>query len=184
MPTPFPGNIIPQAAIESDLDRHRRSGSAAEFRRRRVRWPATSSTSPASSRTRIKATSVSIRIISSAQQLLRPFLDQCEFETGRRATSRVSSAAALPRSTTARRAVISDVHIFTPALVNEFRFGYVRHNGSIFGTGQDGVGFRRAKQRGAVPGAAARVSRASPSIIRASFPALRNSPAGAAAIPI
>src|SRR5437899_146116 len=41
----------------------------------------------------------------------------------------------------AAQAVLSDIHIFTPALVNEFRFGYVRHNGSIFGTGQDGVGF-------------------------------------------
>jgi hypothetical protein len=39
------------------------------------------------------------------------------------------------------QAVLSDVHIFTPSLVNEFRFGYVRHNGSIFGTGQDGFGF-------------------------------------------
>ncbi|HEY6989679.1 MAG TPA: TonB-dependent receptor [Bryobacteraceae bacterium] len=39
------------------------------------------------------------------------------------------------------QAVLSDVHIFSPAIVNEFRFGYVRHNGSIFGTGQDGVGF-------------------------------------------
>ena len=37
--------------------------------------------------------------------------------------------------------VISDIHIFTPAVVNEFRFGYVRHNGSIFGTGQDGAAF-------------------------------------------
>ena len=39
------------------------------------------------------------------------------------------------------QAVFSDVHIFTPALVNEFRFGYIRHNGSIFGTGQNGYGF-------------------------------------------
>jgi hypothetical protein len=39
------------------------------------------------------------------------------------------------------QAVLSDVHIFTPSLVNEFRFGYVRHNGSIFGTGQEGFGF-------------------------------------------
>src|SRR4051794_4974923 len=37
--------------------------------------------------------------------------------------------------------VISDVHIFTPTLINEFRFGYVRHNGSLFGTGQEGVDF-------------------------------------------
>jgi hypothetical protein len=39
------------------------------------------------------------------------------------------------------QAAISDIHIFTPTLVNEFRFGYVRHNGSIFGSGQNGVGF-------------------------------------------
>ena len=37
--------------------------------------------------------------------------------------------------------VISDVHIFSATLVNEFRFGYVRHNGSIYGTGQDGAAF-------------------------------------------
>ena len=37
--------------------------------------------------------------------------------------------------------VLSDIHIFTPALVNEFRFGYVRHNGSIFGSGQNGASF-------------------------------------------
>ncbi len=40
-----------------------------------------------------------------------------------------------------KQAALSDIHIFTPALVNEFRFGYVRHNGSIFGTGQEGVAF-------------------------------------------
>src|SRR4051794_9075823 len=39
------------------------------------------------------------------------------------------------------QAVLSDIHIFTPSLVNELRFGYIRHNGSIFGTGQEGVGF-------------------------------------------
>jgi len=40
-----------------------------------------------------------------------------------------------------KQAVLSDIHIVSPNLVNEFRFGYVRHNGSIFGTGQDGAGF-------------------------------------------
>ncbi len=39
------------------------------------------------------------------------------------------------------QAVLSDIHIFSPALVNEFRFGYIRHNGSILGSGQDGVAF-------------------------------------------
>ena len=37
--------------------------------------------------------------------------------------------------------MLSDIHVFTPSLVNELRFGYVRHNGSIFGTGQEGAGF-------------------------------------------
>jgi hypothetical protein len=46
----------------------------------------------------------------------------------------------------AAQGVLSDVHIFSPTLVNEFRFGYVRHNGSINGTGQDGAGF--AQQHG------------------------------------
>ena len=41
----------------------------------------------------------------------------------------------------AAQGVISDIHIFGPSLVNEFRFGYVRHNGSINGTGQDGAAF-------------------------------------------
>ena len=43
----------------------------------------------------------------------------------------------------AAQGVASDVHIFSPAVVNEFRFGYVRHNGSIFGSGQNGAGFAR-----------------------------------------
>jgi hypothetical protein len=37
--------------------------------------------------------------------------------------------------------VFSDIHIFSPSLVNEFRFGYVRHNGSILGSGQAGAAF-------------------------------------------
>ncbi len=41
----------------------------------------------------------------------------------------------------AAQAVLSDIHILSPTLVNEFRFGYVRHNGSIQGTGQDGAAF-------------------------------------------
>ena len=41
----------------------------------------------------------------------------------------------------AAQAVLSDIYIFSPTLVNEFRFGYVRHNGSIQGTGQDGAAF-------------------------------------------
>jgi hypothetical protein len=41
----------------------------------------------------------------------------------------------------AAQAVLSDIHIISPSLVNEFRFGYVRHNGSIQGTGQNGAAF-------------------------------------------
>jgi hypothetical protein len=48
--------------------------------------------------------------------------------------------------------VISDVHIFTPSLVNEFRFGYIRHNGSLVGTGQDGVDFAQKNNMALFPG--------------------------------
>ncbi len=34
---------------------------------------------------------------------------------------------------------LSDIHIFSPAVVNELRLGYVRHNGSLYGTGQNGT---------------------------------------------
>jgi hypothetical protein len=37
-----------------------------------------------------------------------------------------------------RQAVLSDIHIFNPALVNEFRFGFIRHNGSSFGNTGEG----------------------------------------------
>ena len=34
---------------------------------------------------------------------------------------------------------LSEVHSFSPSLVNELRMGYVRHNGSLYGTGQNGT---------------------------------------------
>ena len=34
---------------------------------------------------------------------------------------------------------LSDIHSFSPTLVNELRLGYVRHNGSLYGTGQNGA---------------------------------------------
>src|SRR5262249_51960261 len=40
-----------------------------------------------------------------------------------------------------RQAVLNDTHIFSPRVVNEFRFGYVRHNGSIVGDAPKGVDF-------------------------------------------
>ncbi len=40
-----------------------------------------------------------------------------------------------------RQAVLSYIHIFTPSLVNEARFGFIRHNGSSFGNTGDGRAF-------------------------------------------
>lgn len=51
----------------------------------------------------------------------------------------------------AAQGVLSDIHILSPSLVNEFRFGYVRHNGSINGTGQDGVGFAQTHNMALFP---------------------------------
>jgi hypothetical protein len=39
------------------------------------------------------------------------------------------------------QAVLSYIHIFTPTLVNEARFGFIRHNGSSFGNTGDGRAF-------------------------------------------
>ena len=78
--------------------------------------------------------------------------------------------------------VLSDIHIFSPALVNEFRFGYVRHNGSIQGTGQDGAASPSSTTWHCSP---LRFSAfpTSCSTIRDSFRALRSSRAGQAEIP-
>ena len=46
---------------------------------------------------------------------------------------------------------ISEVHIFTPALVNEFRFGYIRHNGSSFGNTGAGREFAAANNIATIP---------------------------------
>jgi hypothetical protein len=40
-----------------------------------------------------------------------------------------------------RHAVIADTHVFSPSVVNEFRFGFVRHNGSDVGHAPSGAGF-------------------------------------------
>ena len=49
------------------------------------------------------------------------------------------------------QAVISDIHIFTPALVNEFRFGFIRHNGSSFGNTGEGRAYAAAHNLATVP---------------------------------
>jgi hypothetical protein len=43
----------------------------------------------------------------------------------------------------ALHSVINDTHIFTPNVVNEFRAGYTRHNGSFDGFGPSGADFAR-----------------------------------------
>lgn len=45
-----------------------------------------------------------------------------------------------------RHAVLNDVHVFGPNLINEFRFGYTRSNGSRTGKGQESAPF--AEQAG------------------------------------
>jgi hypothetical protein len=43
--------------------------------------------------------------------------------------------------TFARHAVLSDVQVFNPGIINEFRFGFTRSNGSVIGQGQQGAAF-------------------------------------------
>lgn len=42
-----------------------------------------------------------------------------------------------------RHAVLNDVHVFRPTLINEFRFGFTRSNGSRIGDGREGAAFGR-----------------------------------------
>jgi hypothetical protein len=41
----------------------------------------------------------------------------------------------------ARHGVVSDTHIFNPNVINEFRFGFTRFNGSAIGDGRAGAAF-------------------------------------------
>jgi hypothetical protein len=41
----------------------------------------------------------------------------------------------------ARHGVVNDTHIFSPTVINEFRFGFTRANGSAIGSGRDGAAF-------------------------------------------
>lgn len=47
---------------------------------------------------------------------------------------------------------LTDVHIITPNLINEIRFGLIRHNGSLSGTGQAGVPFAHDNNFALFPG--------------------------------
>jgi hypothetical protein len=43
-----------------------------------------------------------------------------------------------------RQAVLNDTHIFSPTMVNEFRMGYTRYNGSALGIkAEDGAAFAK-----------------------------------------
>lgn len=50
-----------------------------------------------------------------------------------------------------QQAVVSYIHIFTPTLVNEARFGFVRHNGSSFGNTGEGRAFAQAQHLASLP---------------------------------
>jgi len=47
---------------------------------------------------------------------------------------------------------LTDVHLFTPTMINELRFGLIRHNGSLSGTGQAGVPFAQQNNFALFPG--------------------------------
>lgn len=50
-----------------------------------------------------------------------------------------------------RHAVINDTHVFSPTVVNEFRFGFIRHNGSDVGDAPGGVPFAQANRLALFP---------------------------------
>ena len=50
-----------------------------------------------------------------------------------------------------RSAVIADTHVFSPSMVNEFRFGFTRHNGSDIGEAPKGVSFANANRIATFP---------------------------------
>ena len=50
-----------------------------------------------------------------------------------------------------QQAVLSYIHIFTPRLVNEARFGFVRHNGSSIGNTGEGRAFATAQHLASLP---------------------------------
>ncbi len=136
---PFPGNVIPlnrlnaSATAIAALVPLPNFGSANSLARNYFYQPAQSSNSDQGD---IRVD----QIISSANNFY------ARFSTGANSKPAVGSFPGFIGGGTSSidnsaQGVLSDIHIFTPALVNEFRFGYVRHNGSIFGSGQNGAPF-------------------------------------------
>jgi hypothetical protein len=52
----------------------------------------------------------------------------------------------------AEQLALTDVHLFKPNLINELRFGLIRHNGSLAGTGQQGASFAQQNNFALFPG--------------------------------
>jgi hypothetical protein len=57
-----------------------------------------------------------------------------------------------PALSNSMQAAITDVEILTPSLINEIRFGLIRHNGSLSGTGQQGAAFAQQNHYALFPG--------------------------------
>ena len=180
---PLAGNIIPQSQMNASSVAIAGIDSAAEFRSARRALPelllwAAAFLEHRPGRYPRRPDSFRRRTICTADspfpKIPRPAL----------AASRGSSAAVQTPSTTVEQAVLSYIHIFTPSLVNEFRFGFIRHNGSSFGSTGDGARLRRGPPTGHAAFAAAGLSKHRVHLRRTPYPAPRNSAAGAAAIRI
>ncbi|QHN03244.1 TonB-dependent receptor [Granulicella sp. WH15] len=57
-----------------------------------------------------------------------------------------------PAVSNSMQLAMTDVHIITPNLINEVRFGLIRHNGSLSGTGQAGEAFANDNNFALFPG--------------------------------
>ena len=139
-PVPFPGNVIPQAALNptslaiAQLVPAPNFGAASALARNYFYQPARfSNTDQGDVRIdqTISAKNNLYGRFSISQNAQRAAVGNFPGFIGGGTSSQDNST----------QAVLSDIHIFSPTLVNEFRFGYIRHNGSIIGSGQDGVGF-------------------------------------------
>ena len=137
--SPFPGNVIPQAALNptalaiAQLVPAPNFGAAGALARNYFYQPARFSNTDQGDVRIDQTISAKNNLYGrfSISQNAQPAVGNFPGFIGGGTSSQDNST----------QAVLSDIHIFSPTLVNEFRFGYIRHNGSIFGSGQDGVGF-------------------------------------------
>jgi len=137
--TPFPGNVIPQSQLNpaavaiAQLVPAPNFGAAGALARNYFYQPARfSNTDQGDIRIdQVLSTKNNLYGRFSASQNRQPAVGSFPGFIGGGTSSQDK----------ADQAVVSDIHIFSPALVNEFRVGYIRHDGSILGTGQNGLGF-------------------------------------------